>query len=57
MERDKPKKKRIGIGWTNFSAVAMEEKGGIKKMLGFLSSNFIKLCRNIHRTVWQLLRG
>ena len=24
-------------------------------MLGFLSSNFMKLCRNIHRSVWQLL--
>jgi hypothetical protein len=23
--------------------------------LGFLSSNFMKLCRNIHRSVWQLL--
>jgi hypothetical protein len=30
VERDKPKK--IGIGWTNFSAVAMETKmGGLKK--------------------------
>jgi hypothetical protein len=28
----------------------METKKG-----GFLSSNFIKLCRNIHRSVWQLL--
>jgi hypothetical protein len=33
VERDKPKKKKIGIGWTNFSAVAMEEKGGLKKCL------------------------
>ena len=31
------------------------EKGGIKKKIGFLSSNFIKLCRNIHRSVWKLL--
>jgi hypothetical protein len=32
VERDKPKK--IGIGWTNFSAVAMETKmGGLKKNL------------------------
>ena len=32
MERDKPKK--IGIGWTNFAAVAMEtKKGGFKKCL------------------------
>jgi hypothetical protein len=27
----------------------------IKKIIGFLSSNFMKLCRNIHRSVWQLL--
>jgi hypothetical protein len=27
VERDKPKKK-IGIGWTNFAAVAMETKKG-----------------------------
>jgi hypothetical protein len=31
------------------------KKGRIKKKLGFLSLNFIKLCRNIHRKVWQLL--
>jgi hypothetical protein len=24
-------------------------------IFGFLSSNFMKLCRNIHRSVWQLL--
>jgi hypothetical protein len=28
--------------------------GGLK-IIGFLSSNFMKLCRNIHRSVWQLL--
>jgi hypothetical protein len=56
VERDKPKK--IGISWTNFAAVAMEtKKGGFKKKFGFLLSNFMKLCRNIHRNVWQLLRG
>jgi hypothetical protein len=33
-------------------AVAMETKKG-----GFLSSNFMKLCRDIHRSVWQLLGG
>jgi hypothetical protein len=33
------------------------KKGGELKILGFLSSNFMKLCRNIHRSVWQLLRG
>ena len=31
------------------------KKGRIKKKLGFLSLNFIKLCRNIQRSVWQLL--
>jgi hypothetical protein len=31
VEGDKPKK--IGIGWTNFAAVAMEtKKGGLKKI-------------------------
>jgi hypothetical protein len=51
MERDKPK--QIGIGWTNFPAVAMEtKKGGTLKKIGFLSSNFMNLCRNIHRSVW-----
>jgi hypothetical protein len=54
VERDKPKK--IGIGWTNFAAVAMEtKKGDLKKKIGFLSSNFMKLCRNIQHSVWQLL--
>jgi cytochrome c553 len=33
------------------------KQGGISKNLGFLSSNFMKLCRNIHRSVWQLLGG
>jgi hypothetical protein len=33
------------------------KKGGILKKIGFLSTNFMKLCRNIHRSVWQLLRG
>jgi hypothetical protein len=44
------------MGWTNFTPVAMEtKKGGFKKTFGFLSSNFMKLCRNIHRSLWQLL--
>ena len=33
------------------------KKGGIKIFFGFLSSNFMKLCRNIHHSVWQLLGG
>jgi hypothetical protein len=44
------------MDWTNFTPVAMEtKKGGFKKTFGFLSSNFMKLCRNIHRSLWQLL--
>jgi hypothetical protein len=38
VERDKPKK--IGIGWTNFSAVAMETKKGDYIFFGI---PFIKL--------------
>jgi hypothetical protein len=46
VEPDKPKK--IGIGWTNFAAIARETKeGGIKFFFLFLSSNFMKLCKNI----------
>jgi hypothetical protein len=34
--------KKIGIGWTNFAAVAMEtKKGGFEFFFRFLSSNFI----------------
>jgi hypothetical protein len=33
----------------------METKKGDFKKIGFLSSNFMKLCRNIHRSAWQLL--
>ena len=43
MELDKPKK--IGIGWTNFSAVAMEtKKGGFKKFLD-----------SFHQTSWNFV--
>ena len=50
--------KKIGIGWTNFAVVAMEtKKGRLNFFFLFLSSNFMKLCRNIHRSVWQLLGG
>jgi hypothetical protein len=39
-----------------FVAFAMEtKKEGLKKKMGFLSSNFIKICSNIHRSVRQLL--
>jgi hypothetical protein len=49
------KAKKIGTGWTNFAAVAMETKKGDLNIFGFLSSNFMNLCRNFHRSVWQLL--
>jgi hypothetical protein len=38
---------KIGIGWTSFVAVAMETKKGDLKFVWILSSNFMKLCRNI----------
>ena len=39
---------------TNFAAFAMETiKGGFKKIW----IPFMKLCRNIHRSVWQLWGG
>jgi hypothetical protein len=34
-----------------------KQKRGIQKKIGFLSSNFMKICRNIHRSVWQLFWG
>jgi hypothetical protein len=37
--------------------VPWRQKRGDLKKIGFLSSNFMKLCRNIHRSVWQLLGG
>jgi hypothetical protein len=51
VERDKPKK--IGIGRTNFAAVAMEINKGEFFFL-FLSSNFMKQRRNIHRGVAKI---
>jgi hypothetical protein len=32
-----------------------KQKSGDLKKIEFLSSNFMKLCRNIHRSVWQIL--
>jgi hypothetical protein len=53
VERDKPTKSE-SVG-QNFAAVAIEtKKGGLKK-IGFLSSNFMNLFKNIHGSVWQLL--
>jgi hypothetical protein len=43
--------------WEKFAAVDMEAEKGELKKYGFLSSNFMQLCSNIHRSVWQLLEG
>jgi hypothetical protein len=32
-----------------------KQKKGDLKIFGFLSTNFMKLYRNIHRSVWQLM--
>ena len=55
MERDKPKKSE-SVGQSLLQLPWKQKRGDIKKF-GFLSSNFMKLCRNIHRSVWQLLRS
>ena len=55
MERDKQKISE-SVGQT-LPQLPWEQKRGIKNIFGFLSSNFMKLCRNIHRSVWQLLGG
>jgi hypothetical protein len=55
VERDKPKKSE-SVGQT-LPQLPGNKKGGISKIFGFLSSNFMKLCRNIHCSVWQLLGG
>jgi hypothetical protein len=31
-----------------------KQKRGDLKKIGFLSSNFMNLCRNIHRSVWEV---
>jgi hypothetical protein len=54
VERDKPKISK-SVGQT-FRSCHGNKKGGFNFFWGFFSSNFIKLCRNIHRSVWQLLR-
>jgi hypothetical protein len=54
VERDKPKNKMESIGQTLLQ-LPWKQKKGITKFVGFLSSNFMKLCRNIHRSVRQLL--
>jgi chromosome condensin MukBEF ATPase and DNA-binding subunit MukB len=55
VERDKPNKSEL-VGQT-LQQLPWKQKKGDLKNFGFLSSNFMKLCRNIHRSVWQLLRG
>ena len=53
MERDKPKKSE-SVGQAILQLPWKQKRGDLKK-IGFLSSNFMKLCRNIHCSVWQLL--
>jgi hypothetical protein len=55
VERDKPTKSEL-VGQTLPQLPWKQKKGDLKK-IGFLSSNFMQLCRNIHRSVWQLLGG
>jgi hypothetical protein len=53
VELDKPKKSE-SVGKT-LPQLPWKQKRGDLRNFGYLSSNFIKLCRNIHRSVWQLL--
>ena len=55
VERDRPKKSE-SVGQTLLQLPWKQKRGDLKKF-GFLSSNFMKLCRNIHRRMWQLLGG
>jgi hypothetical protein len=55
VERDKPKKSE-SVGQAILQLPWKQKRGDLKK-IGFLSSNFMKLCRNIHCSVWQLLGG
>jgi hypothetical protein len=50
---NKPKKSE-SVGQTLPQLPWKRKRGDLKKN-GFLSSNFMKLCRNIHRGVWKLL--
>jgi hypothetical protein len=47
VERDKQKKSK-SVGQA-LPQLPWKQKRGILKIFGFLSSNFMKLCRNIHR--------
>jgi hypothetical protein len=50
VERDKPKKSE-SVGQTLPQLPWKQKRGGFKKNW----IPFIKICRNIHRSVWQLL--
>jgi hypothetical protein len=54
VERDKLKKSE-SVEQTLPQLPCKQKRGDFEKMFGSLSSNFMKLCRNIHRSVWQLL--
>jgi hypothetical protein len=53
VERDKPKRSE-SVGQTLLQ-LPWKPKTGDSKKNGFLSSNFMKLCRNIHLGGWHLL--
>jgi cytochrome c553 len=53
VERDKPNKSESLYKLCR--SCHGHKKEGILKKIGFISSNFIKFYRNIHRSVWQLL--
>jgi hypothetical protein len=53
VEREKPKQSEP-VGQT-LPQLPWKQKRGDLNIFGFLSSNFMNLCRNFHRSVWQLL--
>jgi hypothetical protein len=52
VERDKLKKSE-SVRQTLLQLPLKQKKGDLK-FFGFLSSNFMKICRNIHHSVWQI---
>ena len=52
VERDKAKKSE-SVGQILPQLPWKQKRGDLKK-IGFLSSNFMNLCRNIHRSVWEV---
>jgi hypothetical protein len=54
VDRDKLKKKSESVGQT-LPQLPWKQKTLDLRICRFFSSNFMKLCRNIHCSVWQLL--